>query len=98
MIALDDASKIAAAIAVDTLGRDNVISALSQDAIDALGRDALSVTIVIQPGAADNFRGDDLIATLARLHHSLEDAGDERSVIVRYATQAELAEDDDPEP
>ncbi|MGH7031513.1 MAG: hypothetical protein ACREE9_01275 [Stellaceae bacterium] len=67
-----------------------VIRALAEPAIDSEGREALRVTIVIQPDAAGRLEGDAILDTLVHIQDRLREAGEERFAIVQYATEDEL--------
>jgi len=89
---LDDANIIAI---VDKVVRSNldpgsVTEVLTEPAIDSAGRDALRITIVIEPGAAARFRGDAVLDTLVQIQDRLQEAGEDRFPIVGYATKDEL--------
>jgi hypothetical protein len=65
---------------------------------DSQGHDALRVTIVIRPGAADKLKGDSVLDTLVEIQDRLREAGEERFAIVEYATQDELETGGDSQP
>jgi hypothetical protein len=78
----------------ETLGKE-FVRAKSEPTIDSLGDEALSVLIVIEPGAADRITGDAALDTLSGIQQKLQEQGEERFAIVEYATEEELAEVDD---
>lgn len=96
---LDDIKKtqMLEEIAKEKLGRQNVVRVFIEPGVDLDGRDALEVTIVITPGAADRIRSDDLVDNIYEIHTRLHEADDERTPFVRYVTEEELATVDDPE-
>jgi len=75
------------------LGEDNVVRVELHATTDFQDRDALRITIVIPPDATQRLKGrvlDALVAVTKRLR----DMGDDRTPIVEYATEAELADGD----
>ena len=62
---------------------------------DSEGKDALSILMVLTPKGALTMTGDNLIELLSGIWDGLEDRGDERMPILRYATEEGLAEADE---
>ncbi len=92
-----DAKKIdrsVAAVARKTLGKE-FVRTKSEPTIDSWGDEALSVLIVIKPGAADRITGDAALDTLSGIQEKLQEQGEQRFAIVEYATEEELAEVDE---
>jgi hypothetical protein len=54
---------------------------------DALGREALEITIILTPGSSTAVTGDVAINTVFDLNQRLQDAGEERFSIVRYSSE-----------
>jgi hypothetical protein len=77
---------------VAELGKKNVVRVEYESTIDSWGRDALKITVVIAPGAARRLAKGTLNASV-KLRERLEEIGDERTPIIEYATEAELAQD-----
>jgi hypothetical protein len=75
------------------LGESSVVRVELQTATDALDRDALLITVVISPDAVQRLKGQ-LLDALVAVRRRLEDMGDDRTPIVEYATEAELADGD----
>lgn len=73
----------------------NVETVTSEPATDLEGREALRITIVIEPGAAAKLKGDSLLDTLVQIQERLRSEGEERLAIVEYATKEELEESGD---
>ena len=84
--------EIAQKVAVANLSSAAVKSALSESAVDSQGREALRITIVIEPGAAEKFKGEAVLKTLVEIQNQLQRAGDERFPIIQYATEEDLSE------
>lgn len=88
---------------VDEVARANlrpvtsVTEVLTEPATDSLGHEALRIIIVIKPGAAARFDGDDVLNTLVQIQDRLHAAGEERFPIVEYATKRELQNSGDPQ-
>ncbi len=80
-----------AKIAKATLGPKNVIRAHTKPGIDSEGKGALHITIVIAPKAVERIKGDDLLSMLVRINDWLYEIQDERTPIIWYATEKELA-------
>ena len=78
------------------LGAANVLRVECVPASDSYGRDALNVTVVIAPGAVKKLATRAPLNALVGLQERLDELGDERTPIIGYATEAELAEDGDP--
>jgi hypothetical protein len=91
-------SNIAANVAKANLSPNVVSQAVTEPMTDSQGHDALRVTIVIRPGAADKLKGDSVLDTLVEIQDRLREAGEERFAIVEYATQDELETGGDSQP
>ena len=78
-------------VMVLALGRDKVTRVEWEPSVDSEGRDAVRVTVVIEPDAVRTIKGGSLLKALRKLHEQLGRMGDERTPIVEYATEAELA-------
>ena len=91
-------SNIAANVAKANLSPSVVSQAVTEPMTDSQGHDALRVTIVIRPGAADKLKGDSVLDTLVEIQDRLREAGEERFAIVEYATQDELETGGDSQP
>lgn len=87
--------QIAEKIAIANLSSANVSSVASSTTIDSEGREALRITIIIKPGAAEKIEGDATLDTLVEIQDQLRKAGEERFPIVEYATNKELTESGD---
>jgi hypothetical protein len=81
---------------VSELGADNVVRVDWEPTTDSQGRDAVRILVVIQPGAIKKFRTGAVADALVKLHERLNEMGDDRTPIVHYATEAELAQDAGP--
>jgi hypothetical protein len=93
----DDISRFVEKTARQALGKKNVIRVFIEPGIDAEGKDALRITIVITPDAVDKIDGDALLDNLLKVHDGFQQLGEERTPMVGYATEEELAEVVDPE-
>lgn len=94
MLDLKKIDRIVVAVAKRNM-RGEVVRVMSEPTSDSRGEDALRVTIVIKPGAADRITGDAALDTLVGIQDALQDAGEERFAIIEYATEQELTEVDD---
>lgn len=97
MIEADDVARIAEEVARKELGNENVVRVIAEPMVDWTGAEAWRVLIVIAPDALSHILGDPLANNLVNLQKGVQRAGDERFAFVEYATEAELAEDDDTE-
>lgn len=77
---------------VAELGSADVIRVDYEPAVDSLGRDALRIMVVIAPGSAERLSRRALKASV-RLNARLQELGDERTPLIEYATELELAQD-----
>jgi hypothetical protein len=84
--------QIAKEVATANLSSESIESVASAPAIDATGREALRITIVLTPGSSEKIKGDATLNTLFQIQTNLEKAGEERFPIVEYATKEELEE------
>jgi hypothetical protein len=55
--------------------------------IDSLGRDGLSITIVLTPGSSSKVTGDMAVTLVFDLNQRLQRAGEDRFSIVRYSSE-----------
>ncbi len=98
MLKPEQISEIARGVASAKLSPDIVSRVLAELTTDSEGGEALRVTIVIEPGAANNLKGDTILDTLVQIQDRLREAGEERFAIVEYATQDELEAGGDSQP
>jgi hypothetical protein len=97
MIEAADIRRIAEEVAREELGTENVVRVVAEPMIDWTGAEAWRVLIVIAPNALSRILGDPLANNLVNLQKEVQRAGDDRFAFVEYATEAELAENDDTE-
>lgn len=97
MLDYPEVSRIVETLARATLGDANVIRAATEPGADSEGNDALRITIVLTPGAAERIRGDDVLRMLLEVNNRLYDEKEERTPIIHYATEEEIAAGDNPE-
>jgi hypothetical protein len=86
---------IAQEVASANLSSQSILSAISEPTIDSEGREALRITIVIRPNIAAKLNGDKILDTLVQIQNRLLLEGEERTAIVEYATNEELAQSGD---
>jgi hypothetical protein len=77
---------------VSVLGTNNVVRVENQPTTDSLGREALRVIVVLRPGAARRLENGAPLDALVSLQKRLGDMGDQRTPLIEYATEAELAD------
>jgi len=81
---------------VTELGNDNVVRVEYGPTTDSQGQGALKITVVITPGAAQRLANGVVLDALVRLRERLREMRDDRTPIIEYATEAELAQDGGP--
>lgn len=81
---------------VAQLGDDNVVRVDLSPTTDSQDRDALTITVVIPPGATHRLK-DRVLDALVAVRKRLRELGDDRTPIIEYATEAELVEDGRPQ-
>ena len=91
-------SEVAEEVARAKLTPNVVKQVLAEPTTDSEGHEALRVTIVIEPGAANRIKGDSILDTLVQIQDRLREASEDRFAIVEYATQDELEAGGDPQP
>ena len=96
MLDMETIKQFSTEIAKANFGPENVVRVESEPTVDSQGKEALDILIVIAPGVADAFTGDDVLGTLVQINDRLLEAGDERLPIIGYATEEELADVDSP--
>ena len=93
-----DVEREAIEVARTNFGARRVTRAIAEPAIDLDGDDAWQVTIVLEnDDAVDAIDGGAVLDNLVQIHERLREKGDERLPIIRFATEEELRERDDPE-
>ncbi|HWB49042.1 MAG TPA: hypothetical protein VG651_08020 [Stellaceae bacterium] len=92
-----EASQVAEKTARSAFGKKHVVRVFAEPGTDAEGHDALRITIVLTPDAVENLEGDALLKNLLDLREGLWQQGEERTPIVGYATEEELAQSGDTE-
>jgi hypothetical protein len=93
----DEVSRIVEKTAKASFGKNNVVRAFTESGIDSEGEEALRITIVVTPDAVEKIDGDELLNNLLTIHDGLRQRGEERTPMVGYATEEELAEIGDSE-
>jgi hypothetical protein len=95
MLEADKIIKIAKVAAAANLASSAVSRIISETTTDSEGRDALRITIVVNPNSIDKLTGDATLDTLVQIQEDLRKAGEERFPIIEYATEKELQESGD---
>ncbi len=98
MLQPDAIAREAEKVAKKNFGAENVLRVMVEPMVDLDGDDAWRVTIVIDPKIVESISGDAVLDNLVQIHNRLWEEGEERLPFVEFATEAELAESDDPEP
>lgn len=75
------------------LGAENVVRLETEPTTDSQGQEALKITVVIAPGAAERLEGGAVLDALVKLQERLHEMGESRTPIIAYATEAELEQD-----
>ena len=81
---------------VAELGAKNVVRVEHEPTTDSQGQDALKITVVIAPGATKDLAKGASLDALVRLQERLSEMREDRTPMIEYATEAELAEDGGP--
>jgi hypothetical protein len=97
MLDYAETSQVAEKAAKSALGKKNVVRVFTEPGIDAEGHDALRITIVVTSDAVESLEGDALLDNLFKIHEALRQQNEERTPMIGYATEEELAESGDPE-
>lgn len=94
---LDDKTitELAGNVARRVLAHGTVERILTQPTTDSVGDDALRITLVMEPDSVPRITGDEAGDLIAGIQQTLHEAGEERFPIIRYATEQELAMDDE---
>ena len=79
-------NSIASTVATANLGPSKFTSVSSAPTLDSTGREALQITIYVDPFAARSITGEIAANTVFDMNKRLQDAGEERFSIVRYIT------------
>ena len=95
MLDQDQVDQIAREVATANLTSHAVTSVSSASTTDSEGREALRITIVLEPDAVPKLTGDAVLDTLVQIHDHLRKAGEERFPLIEYATEAELQDSGD---
>src|SRR5579862_6914705 len=94
----NDVEREAINVAHKNFGASNVVRAMAAPTVDLDGDDAWEVTIVLADDTdVDAISGDAVLDNLVEIHERLREKNDDRLPIVRFATERELREIDDPE-
>ena len=91
MLKTDQINAIAQEVSRSHLGKKTVVRVLSQPTIDSQGKEALQITIVIEPKSVAKLSGEQVVDTLFDLQKRLPKEGEDRFPIIEYATPDELA-------
>ena len=95
MLEQEKIDQIARKVADANLPKHAVTRVSTALTTDSQGRDALQITIVLEPDAVPKITGDAALDTLVQIHDNLRKAGDDRFPIIEYATEAELQDSGD---
>jgi hypothetical protein len=79
-------------IAAGVLPGNQLVEVRSEPTVDADGKDALRITLVISDEAANTLTGEQLSSLLLDIHDCLLNEGDERFPLIYYATPDDLDE------
>lgn len=94
---LDDRTitELAGNVARRVLAHGTVERILTEPTTDSVGEDALRITLVMEPDSVPRITGDEAGDLIAGIQRTLHEAGEKRFPIIRYATEQELAMDDE---
>jgi hypothetical protein len=91
LLELEQVRQIVEAAATEHLGKAHIDRVLVQVGLDSVGGDALLITIVPAARFVSKLTGELVLNVLVDIQHRLEKAGDSRFPIIEYATETELA-------
>ena len=91
---IDEIVERAASAALRRVGVRRVFSAPTTDSD---GHEALNVTIVLESGSGRHASGDEALNAIVQVGQDLQQAGEDRQPIIEFATEEELASNDDSE-
>jgi hypothetical protein len=78
------------------LGDRNLVRVNVEPSVDSQNRQALRITVVIAPEAAQKLKGGAVLDALVSLQSRLAEMRDDRVPLIEYATEAELQQDGGP--
>ena len=93
MLTEAEIDNIAKQVATANLSTANVSGAISTPTTDPDGREALQITIVLTQTPTASIKGSKLLDTLVQIQDQLQQRGEERFPIVKFATRKELEEE-----
>jgi hypothetical protein len=96
MLDIEEITRIAGGIARKELPTA-VERVFTEHTTDMQGNDALRIVVVVKPRAVRKITGDQALDFLVGLRRKFDEEGEERFPIVEYATEQELAANDDAE-
>lgn len=97
MLDMSQVSQLVANVVLTTLKGADLSRVMSEPTLDSAGEEALHVTIVLRGYDDQIFKGGVMSNTLLGIIEHLQKSGDDRFPILSYATEEDLAQDDDPE-
>jgi hypothetical protein len=97
MLELSQVNQLVANVVSTTLTGADLSRVMSEPTLDSSGEDALQITIVLRGYDDRLFNGSGVVDTLVEIIQHLQKSGDGRFPILSYATEEDLAQDDDPE-
>jgi hypothetical protein len=97
MLDMVEIDEIATKAALAVLQKERVARVFTTPTVDSGGNDALRVTIVLPDETADSMNGDLVLDTIVKIGDDLRLAGEDRLSLVKFATEDEVAADNDPD-
>ena len=82
--------KLMKQVAAGVIPGSQLVEVRSEPAVDAEGKDALRITLVVSDEAASTLTGEQLASLLVDIHDCLLNEGDERFPLINYATPSDL--------
>lgn len=84
--------KLMKKVAAGIIPGNQLVEVRSEPAVDAEGKDAVRITLVVSDKAASTLTGEQLASLLVDIHDCLLSEGDERFPLIDYATPSDLDE------
>lgn len=91
MLELSKVDEIATAAAAAVLKKPGISRVFSKPTLDSWGEEALEVTVVLKKSTAEEVTGDQALDTIFKIGWDLDLSGEDRSPIVRFVTEEDLA-------
>lgn len=93
MLTLSQVDRIATQAALKALSASSLLRTLAEETTDSEGQEAILVTLVINDLQRSPVTGDDAADAIVNVRQGLQSAGEDRTVIIEFATEEDLKAD-----